>query len=123
MITVQRDFRARFRKDATCRNNINRWYRQFVETGCLCKGKSHGRPCVSDDNVERVHEAFLRSPHKSVARASREMDMPKMTVWNMLRKRLRFNPLNYGNRTILLCVCIYIYIYIVDHSQSIRYVL
>ena len=56
VITVQREFRARFRKDAPHRNNITRWYRQFVETGCLCKGKSSGRPRVSNDNVERVRE-------------------------------------------------------------------
>ena len=75
--TVQREFRARFRKEAPIRNNITRWYRQFVETGCLCKDKSPGRPRVSDDNIERVHDVFLRSPRKSVARASRELDMPK----------------------------------------------
>ena len=51
VIAVQREFRARFRKDAPHRNNITRWYRQFVETGCLCKGKP-GRPRVSDDNIE-----------------------------------------------------------------------
>ena len=80
VITVQREFRARFRKDAPQRKNIIRWYRQFVETGCLCKGKSSGRPRVSDDNVERVHEAFQRSPRKSLARANRELDLPKITV-------------------------------------------
>ena len=52
VITVQREFRARFRKDAPHRNNITRWYRQFVETGCLCTGKSSGRPRVPNDNVE-----------------------------------------------------------------------
>ena len=77
VITVQREFLARFRKDAPCRNNITRWYRQFVETGCLCKGKSPGRLRVSDDNIERVREALLQSPRKSVARGSRELDMPK----------------------------------------------
>jgi hypothetical protein len=56
VITVQRQFRARFRKDALCRNNITRWYRHFVETGCLCKGKSPGRPRVSDDNIESGRE-------------------------------------------------------------------
>jgi len=91
VITVQREFRARFRKDAPHRNNITRWYRQFVETGCLCKGKSPGRPRVSDD-IERVCEAFQRSPRKSVARASRELDMSKIMVWKVLRKRLCFKP-------------------------------
>jgi len=42
VITVQCEFRAEFRKDAPCVNNITRWYRDFVETGCLCKGKSPG---------------------------------------------------------------------------------
>ena len=73
VITVQREFRARIRKDAPHRNNITRWYQQFVETGCLCKGKIPGRPRVSDDNIERVREAFQQSPRKSVARASREL--------------------------------------------------
>ena len=50
---------------------------------------------VSDDNIERVCEAFLQSPHKSVARASRELNMPKMTVWKVLCKRLCFKPLNF----------------------------
>jgi len=72
VITMQREFRARFKKDAPHRNNITRWYRQFVETRCLCKGKSPGRPHVSDDNIERVREAFQRSPRKSVARAKKE---------------------------------------------------
>jgi len=52
VITVQREFHARFRKDAPHRNNITRWYQQFVETGCLCKGKRPGRPSVSDDDTE-----------------------------------------------------------------------
>ena len=51
VITVQREFRARLRKDTPCRNNITRCYRQFVETGCLCKGKSFGRPRVSTPSL------------------------------------------------------------------------
>jgi hypothetical protein len=58
VITVQREFRARFKKDAPRKNNVTRWYRQFVETGSLCKGRSPGRPRVSDDNFERECEAF-----------------------------------------------------------------
>ena len=80
--------RARFRKDAPHRNNITRRYRQFVEIGCLCQGKSPGRPRGYDDNIERVREAFQRSTRKSVARASRGLDMQKITVWKVLRKRL-----------------------------------
>ena len=57
--TVQREYSTRLRKDAPCRNNITKWYRQFVETGYLCKRKSPGRPRVSDDRIERMRDAFL----------------------------------------------------------------
>jgi hypothetical protein len=36
VMTVQPEFRAWFKKDAPYNNNVTRWYRQFVETGCLC---------------------------------------------------------------------------------------
>jgi hypothetical protein len=81
VITVQREFRARLKKDAPHKNNVTRWYRQFVETGCLCEDRRPGRPRVSDDSIGRVREAFQRSPLKSVARASR------MTAWKVLCKR------------------------------------
>jgi hypothetical protein len=80
VLTVQHEFRAWFKKDTPHKNNVTRWYRQFVETGCLCKDRNPGWPCVSYDNIERVHEAFQWSPRKSVAKASRELGMPKMTV-------------------------------------------
>jgi hypothetical protein len=65
VIAVHHEFRAQFKEDTSHKNNVTRWYRQFVETGCLCKGSSPGRPRVSD-----VREEFQRSPLKSVARAS-----------------------------------------------------
>jgi hypothetical protein len=33
VITVQREFRARFKKNAPDKNNLTKWYRQFEETG------------------------------------------------------------------------------------------
>jgi hypothetical protein len=77
VIIEQGEYHAQFKKDAPHKNSVTRWYRQFVETRCLFKGRSQGRPHVSDDNVERVREAFQRSPHKSMAGASRELGMPK----------------------------------------------
>ena len=83
VITVQHEFRARFRKDAPRRNNITRWYRQFVETGCLCKGKSWSTSCVWWQHWQSAWGISAKS-RKSVARASRELKMPKMTVWKVL---------------------------------------
>ena len=39
VITVQREFRARFRKDAPHRNNITRWYRQFWKLDACVKAR------------------------------------------------------------------------------------
>jgi hypothetical protein len=35
-------------------NSIKQWHMKFEEEGCLCKGKSPGRPSVSHESVERV---------------------------------------------------------------------
>lgn len=89
IITVQRAFRRQYRGDPPTHQSILRWYRQLKDKGCLCKGKSSGRPGVSAEKVERIREAFARSPQKSTRRASRELDIPHATVWKILRKRLR----------------------------------
>jgi len=33
---------------------IRAWFKQFTETGCLCKQKLSGRPLTAKDDVERV---------------------------------------------------------------------
>jgi hypothetical protein len=59
-----------FRQRGTC---IYAWRKQFVETGCLCKGKSRGKPRVAHDTVEAVRRSYMRSPSKSANCASREL--------------------------------------------------
>jgi len=50
---VQRAFRLRFNIHPPTRNSIYRWNHQFEQISCLCKGKSSGRPRVSEENVRR----------------------------------------------------------------------
>ena len=85
---VQRAFRLGFNIQRPTRKSICRWNHQFEQTDCLCKGKSSGRPRVSEENVRRIQE---RSPRKSTRRASRELGIPQPTVWRVLRRRLLFN--------------------------------
>jgi len=40
VVTVQRAFRAKYAKDAPTDKTIRAWYKQFTETGCLCKPKA-----------------------------------------------------------------------------------
>jgi len=78
---VQRAIRLRFNIQPPTRKSICRWNQQFEQTGCLCKGKSSGRPRVSEENVRRIQESFERIPRKSTRRASRELGIPQPTVW------------------------------------------
>jgi hypothetical protein len=52
LVTVQRAFRAKYAKDPPADKTIHAWYKQFTETGCLCKQKSRGRPLTAEDDVE-----------------------------------------------------------------------
>ena len=62
------------------------------KTGCLCKGKSPGRPPVSEEQVTRIRTAYSTSPQKSTTQGSYELEIPQPTVWRVLRKRLNFKP-------------------------------
>ena len=86
--TVQRAFFTKFAKKAPTTKQIRTWHQKFQEKGCLSIPKSPGRPSTSAETVEQVREAFLRSPRKSVKRASLETHNPQRTVWRILRKRL-----------------------------------
>jgi hypothetical protein len=55
MVTVQRAFRTKYRPTV---KTIRAWYKQFTETGCLCKQKSSGGPLTAEDDVERVRAVF-----------------------------------------------------------------
>ncbi|KAJ4448468.1 hypothetical protein ANN_10484 [Periplaneta americana] len=56
--------------------------------GLLAAGK-HSKRKVSDENVERIREAFQRSPRKSIRQASVQLNIPPTTVHTVLHKRLR----------------------------------
>jgi hypothetical protein len=61
LVTVQRAFRAKYANDPPADKTIRAWYKQFTETGCLCKQKSGGRTLTAEDDVERVRASFLHS--------------------------------------------------------------
>ena len=86
---------------------IRAWYKQFTETGCLCKEKSSDRPLTAEDDVERVRASFLRSPKKSTGTAAKELSMSKTRVWMVLRKILLFlvtNVCNHGEHYETPCI-------------------
>ena len=40
VVTVQSAFRSKYAKDPPTAKIIRAWYKQFTETGCLCKQKA-----------------------------------------------------------------------------------
>ena len=92
MVTVQRAFRAKNAKDLPTDKTICVWYKQFTETGCLCKQKSSGCPITTEDDNERVQASFLHGLKKSTGTEAEEPSTSKTTVWRVLRTRLVFKP-------------------------------
>ena len=48
--------------------SITAWYSKLIETGSVGYLNRSDRPCVSDETVDAVREAFQRSPDKSTCR-------------------------------------------------------
>ena len=92
VVTVQRAFCAKYAKGLPTDKTISAWYKQFTETGCLCKQKSSGCRLTTEDDVEQVQASFLHSPKKSTATAAMEPFMSKTKVWRGLCKHLVFKP-------------------------------
>ena len=85
---VQRKFRLVYHRQPPTRRSIYQWMNKLKETGSVLKGKTTSRPRVSDERVEEVRDAFVRSPSKSIRVASRQLNMPISTVHKVLHKRL-----------------------------------
>ena len=60
-----------------------------METGTVFDARRSGRPRTSEENIERVRQAFQRSPMNSIRTAARQLDLPRATVHKVLHKNLR----------------------------------
>jgi len=70
LVSVKCKFRNDFRRKPPHVKNIHRSFEQFEEAGIVCKRKSSGRPAVTEANVERFRQSFIRSTNKSISRRS-----------------------------------------------------
>ena len=93
---------------------IREWYMKLQLSSCLWAAKRTGRPDPSAETVERMREAFVRTPQKSTTRASQELQMSQSSVWHILRKHLRvkvfrlqlLQALNPQDHNLRLCFCL-----------------
>lgn len=91
VVTVQRNFRREFGCDVPDPKTIRSWLQHFKETGSVLKKKSPGRPHVSAENVERIRASCSASPKKSLKRRSLQLGLPRSTVYDVVRKRLKLH--------------------------------
>jgi heterodisulfide reductase subunit C len=85
VIKMQRRYRTRYGNDPPSDKAIRRWLKQFQETGSVVHRKGAGRPTTSQEDVDRIQEAFSRSPHKSTGRVSLQLDVPQTTVCRVIQ--------------------------------------
>ena len=88
-VQTQRRYRTKNGKDPPSRSSIRRWHKKFMETRSVLDAVRSGRPRTSVENIERVRQAFSRSPIRFIRTAARELELPPTTVHKVLHKRLR----------------------------------
>ena len=77
------------RRDPPSRPSIRLLHKKFMETGTVFDTRRSGRPRTSEENIERVRQAFQRFPMKFIRTAARKLELPRSTVHKVLHKNLR----------------------------------
>ncbi|KAJ4435437.1 hypothetical protein ANN_18052 [Periplaneta americana] len=62
---------------------------RFMRTGSVRDEPRTGRPSISVESVEAIQNAIERSPQASTHRLSRELGIPRSSVWKVLRFTLK----------------------------------
>ena len=88
-VQTQRNYRSKYGRDPPSRPSIRLWHKKFMETGTVSDTRRSGGPRTSEENIERVKQAFQRSPMKSIRTAARQLELPCSTVHKVLHKNLR----------------------------------
>jgi hypothetical protein len=63
---MQRRYRTQHGKDPPADNVIRRWVKQFQETGSVLHRHGAGRPSISQELVDRIQQAFSRTPRNQL---------------------------------------------------------
>ena len=65
-VQTQRNYRSKYGRDPPSLPSIRLWHNSFMETGTVFDTRRSGRPRTSEKNIERIRQAFQRSPVKSI---------------------------------------------------------
>jgi hypothetical protein len=79
-------------KESPLLKHIRGVINRFVQTGTVNKGKSTGRPQVSNEVMEELQERLEQDPQQSIARLSQQSGIPLSTCQKTTNKRLHLHP-------------------------------
>lgn len=81
-------------KDAPSINLIKKWITKFRETGSAMNIKNMGPiPSVStQENLQRVRDAVIANPRRSIRKHAAALGIKKSTVHNIIKKKMCFHP-------------------------------
>jgi hypothetical protein len=79
-IKTRRHYRTQYGKAAPSDNATRCWLKHFQGTGNVLHRREAGKPSTLQEDVDRIQEAFSRSPQKSTRRASLQLAIPQTTV-------------------------------------------
>jgi len=85
---VARQFQNHYDRTPRARNNILSLVRKFDETGSVEDESRSGRPrsVSTDENRERIRDAFEESPETSTRRASLELNLSRTSLRRMMKE-------------------------------------
>ena len=80
VVQTQRNYRSKYGRDPPSRPSIRLWHKKFMKTETVFDTRRSGRPRTSEESIERVRQAFQRSPMKSIRIAARQLKLPRSAV-------------------------------------------
>ena len=97
LVRAQRAFRTHFNvphnRPVPSNHAINTWVDNFEVSGSTSKKRGGGQKSVqTPENIERVREAFERSPRRSAVRHSTTLGITPRSVRKILHNDLHYHP-------------------------------
>ena len=88
-IQAQKKFRHKYGRKPTAQATIRAWHKNFMETDNVLQRKGAGRSQISEEEIESVRVAYSRSPRNSIRGVSKQLQIPRSTIYKVLHKSLQ----------------------------------
>jgi hypothetical protein len=89
---IQRKFRTKYRKTPPSRGAIRLWRQDYQQRGTHAHRGGNGRPQLSEEKKATIKSMFSDNPRLSLRQAESQIQVPKSTLWDFLRKELHLYP-------------------------------